>query len=251
MARSRHAGQAARVRDRRTIGSPLEGPPARPTIALFDIDGTLVSCGGAGRRAMDRAFADAGAPPASTEFDFGGMTDVAIARQGLRIAGLSDDEGAIASLLDRYLAFLHEEVPRSVGYQVLPGVREIVDRLLALGSIAVGLGTGNLARGAELKLVPGGLHDRFAFGGFGSDHEERPSLLRIGAERGAARVGRALSECRVIVIGDTPRDVSAAHAIGAECIAVATGRHRTDALTPAELVLEDLRDPRAYAWIAG
>lgn len=220
------------------------------TIALFDIDGTLVTCGGAGRRSMERAFAEVGAPPSASDFAFGGMTDVAIARQGLRNAGRPDEPAAVASLLDRYLLFLRDEIPRSVGYAVLPGVREIVDRLLGLGSIAVGLGTGNLARGADVKLAPGGLHDRFAFGGFGSDHEDRPTLLRIGAERGAARVGRALEECRVVVIGDTPRDVSAARAIGAECVAVATGGHTASALTGAELVVEDLRDPRAYAWIA-
>ncbi|MDQ3036705.1 MAG: haloacid dehalogenase-like hydrolase, partial [Myxococcota bacterium] len=181
----------------------------RPTIALFDIDGTLVSCGGAGRRAMDFAFAAAGATPAVTEFDFGGMTDRAIARQGLRNAGLADDDASIDALLARYLERLHEEVPRSPAYQVLPGVPEIVDRLLELDSFAVGLGTGNLELGARVKLTRGGLHGQFAFGGFGSDHEDRARLLAIGAERGAARLGRPVHECRVIVIGDTPRDVAA------------------------------------------
>lgn len=219
-----------------------------PTIALFDIDGTLVRCAGAGKRAMLRAFAELGAPSGVLEFDFGGMTDVAIARQGLRAARLDDDRRAIDALLESYLAYLREELQRASGYRVLPGVREIVERLRAIEHVAVGLGTGNVARGAELKLAHGGLCDLFAFGGFGSDHEERAALLAVGATRGAAHLGRARAECRVIVIGDTPRDVAAAHAIGAVCIAVATGQHGSAALaaTGAALIVEDLRDPRAY-----
>lgn len=225
----------------------------RPTIALFDIDGTLVSCGGAGRRAMSHAFAEAGAAPSASEFDFGGMTDRAIARQGLRNAGLADDDAAIDALLARYLERLHDEVPRSAAYEVLPGVPELVERLLVLESFAVGLGTGNLELGARVKLTRGGLHDRFAFGGFGSDHEDRARLLAIGAERGAARLGRAVHECRVIVIGDTPRDVAAARAIGAECLGVGTGRHSAAALRDAGAheALDDLTHPRAWSLVRG
>src|SRR5262249_15158691 len=98
---------------------------------------------------------------------------------------------------------------------------------------AVGLGTGNLREGARLKLSRVGLLGRFAFGGFGSDHESRPELLRIGAERGAAALEAPVGECGVVVIGDTPKDVSAALAIGAECLAVATGSFDAAALAAA------------------
>lgn len=225
----------------------------RPTIALFDIDGTLVSCGGAGRRSMERSFAEVGATREHAAFDFGGMTDRAIARQGLRSAGLDDSETAIDRLIARYLEHLVEEVPRSEAYRVLPGVPEMIERVLAAESFAVGLGTGNVEPGARVKLARGALHDRFAFGGFGSDHEDRARLLAIGAERGAARLGRVLSECRVLVIGDTPRDVIAAKAIGAECLAVATGTHSADVLREAgaHVVVDDLRASAAWQVVLG
>ncbi|UJR87204.1 HAD family hydrolase [Sandaracinus amylolyticus] len=225
----------------------------RPTIALFDIDGTLVSCGGAGRRSMERAFVEVGARTEHAGFDFGGMTDRAIARQGLRNAGLDDHDAAIDALIERYLGHLALEVPRSEGYRVLPGVVDMLERLRVLDAIAIGLGTGNVEAGARVKLTRGALHDRFDFGGFGSDAEDRAQLLAIGADRGAARLGRARSECRVVVIGDTPRDVSAAIAIGAECLAVGTGTHGAESLARvgAHVAVDDLRDVRAWEMVIG
>lgn len=104
-----------------------------------------------------------------------------------------------------------------------------------------------------MKLERGGLHERFAFGGFGSDHEDRAQLLAIGAERGAAQLGRPLRECRIIVIGDTPRDVAAARAIGAECLGVGTGRHDAASLlaSGAHEALDDLAHPRAWSIVRG
>lgn len=227
--------------------------PMTPTIALFDIDGTLVSCGGAGRRSMERAFVEVGAAVEAARFDFGGMTDRAIARQGLRNAGLDDADGAIDALIERYLAHLADEVPRSEGYRVLPGVVELLERLVSRERLAIGLGTGNVETGARVKLTRGALHDRFVFGGFGSDAEDRAQLLAIGAERGAARLGLPRRECRVVVIGDTPRDVSAALAIGAECIAVGTGAHGAASLQAlgAHVAVDDLRDERAWHGVIG
>ncbi len=217
------------------------------TVILFDIDGTLVSCGGAGRRAMERAFADLGAGRAFASFAYGGMTDPAIARQGLRAAGHDDHDEAIAALLARYLEHLGGELDRADGYRVLAGARELVLALLARPDTAVGLGTGNLARGAELKLARGELLGHFAFGGYGSDHEDRARLLAIGAARGAERRGRAREQCRVVVIGDTPRDIEAARAIGARCVGVATGGYREADLAAADVVVASLEDPRALA----
>ena len=197
----------------------------RPTVLLFDIDGTLVTSGGAGRRSIDRAFESLhGRADACAHFAFDGMTDRGIARLGLQAIGVSVDAAAIDALLARYVECLDEAV-RAVPdekYIVHDGVREAVEAGLAAG-MAVGLGTGNVREGARVKLSRVGLFEKFSFGGFGDDHELRPELIRRGAERGAAKLGLALSEVRVVVIGDTPKDVSAAQAIGAESIAVATG----------------------------
>ena len=197
----------------------------RPTVLLFDIDGTLVTTGGAGRRSIDRAFELLhGRADACSHFSFDGMTDRGIARMGLETIGVPVDAAAIDTLLARYVECLEEAV-RSVPeeqYIVHAGMREAVDASIAAG-MAVGLGTGNVREGARVKLSRVGLFEKFSFGGFGDDHELRPELIRRGAERGAAKLGVALAHARVVVIGDTPKDVSAAQAIGAESFAVATG----------------------------
>lgn len=216
----------------------------RPTVLLFDIDGTLLLTGGAGRTAFARAFAEVtGRDDACDGFSFAGMTDLAIARLGLSAVGRAVDEVTVARLFESYLAALQEELPRRQ-HTVFPGVRELLDKLAPARHCAIGLGTGNLRRGAEAKLRHVQLWDSFAFGGFGCDHEERAELLRAGAARGAERLGLPLSECRVVVIGDTVRDVAAAHALGAECIGVETGGVSSAALRAAgaHAAVCDLRD---------
>ncbi len=228
----------------------------RPTVLLFDIDGTLLLTGGAGRRAMEGAFAEVtGRADACAPFSFAGMTDRAIAREGLRSAGHEPSPEAIDALLDAYLARLDREVSASEKYTIMPGVLAVLEWLQAeaasasarASGVAIGLGTGNIRKGAYTKLTRGALADAFAFGGFGCDHEDRAELLRVGAGRGAARLGVELALCRVVVLGDTPRDVAAALAIGADCIGVGTG-----GFDPAELArlgarfaFATLEDPRA------
>jgi phosphoglycolate phosphatase len=223
------------------------------TVALFDIDGTLMTTGGAGRRAMRAAFGEVvDAPHALDDVKLGGKTDPMILREGLEVIGRAYDAALVERILERYLERLEAEVARSPGYHVFDGVLTILEHAHALNA-AVGLGTGNVERGAQVKLARGALNDRFAFGGYGSDAEDRTELIRAGAERGAARLGRPLSECRVIVIGDTPRDVRAAHGIGAVCLAVATGGYDVNALQKAgaDLVVERLDDPHALAFLEG
>jgi phosphoglycolate phosphatase len=226
----------------------------RSTIVLFDIDGTLIDAGGAGRASMELAFEEVAGRRDVGSFPYGGMTDLAIARQGLRAAG-KDEPAHVERLLARYLHHLEHHVARTERFRVLPGVGAMLDRLDQEAHLEVGLGTGNLMRGAELKLRRGALWERFAFGGFGSDHEERPVLLSHGVERGRARLAARRREdpARVVVVGDTPKDVAAAHAIGAICVAVATGHFSAAALTPtgADLVVDSLDDPRALAAILG
>jgi phosphoglycolate phosphatase-like HAD superfamily hydrolase len=200
----------------------------RPTVLLFDIDGTLISTGGAGRRAIERAFERRARRRDACAFPFAGMTDRAIVRAGLDALG-AYSEADIDALLADYLELLAEELETPVNCRVHAGIEAALDAAAAAGC-AIGLGTGNIREGARLKLSRVGIYDRFAFGGFGCDHERRDELLRTGAERGAAALGAPRAACRVVVIGDTPKDVAAAQAIGAESIAVATGTYDEGAL---------------------
>jgi phosphoglycolate phosphatase len=210
--------------------------PMRPSILLFDIDGTLVTTGGAGRRAMERAFEQLhGRREACDSFSMSGMTDRAIVRLALEGLGAPTSAEDITAVLDAYLLHLAEEVRRvdERDYLVYPGMREAVEAALARPGVAVGLGTGNVREGARVKLERVRIHDRFSFGGFGCDHEDRTELIRQGATRGAARLGVPLAECRVVIIGDTPKDVAAAKGIGATCIGVGTGQFSPEALLAA------------------
>jgi phosphoglycolate phosphatase-like HAD superfamily hydrolase len=208
----------------------------RPTVLLFDIDGTLVTTGGAGRRAMELAFEQLhGRRDACDSFSMSGMTDRAIVRKGLGIIGARDSEETIDAVIAAYVSHLAREV-RQVDdqrYRVFPGMREAVREARSRSGFAVGLGTGNVREGARLKLERVSIYDQFDFGGFGCDHEDRVELIRSGARAGAARLGVPMEECRVVIIGDTPKDVHAARGIGAECIGVGTGSYTPEALLEA------------------
>lgn len=195
-----------------------------PTVLLFDLDGTLVTTGGAGKQAIDLALAAHGAAD-STDFSFAGMTDRAIIRRGLAAAGMAPSELLIHQVIETYVARLGDTVAAVPDdrYRIHAGVHAALDRCEGTPHMAVGLGTGNVERGARIKLGRVELAQRFRFGGFGSDAEDRAVLIGVGAKRGATQLDRPLSECRVVVIGDTPKDIAAAKAIGAESFAVATG----------------------------
>lgn len=228
---------------------------ARPTVVLFDVDGTLVSTGGAGRRAIEGAFAARyGRPDACSHFGFDGMTDRAIARLGLTAISVEPTGAAIDAVLNVYLDLLAEAVRRvpDADYLVHRGMREAVAACQGAG-LALGLGTGNVREGARLKLERVGLYAPFAFGGFGDDAEERTTLIRQGALRGAASLERELSDVRVVIVGDTPKDVAAAQALGAESLAVATGRFDLGELgaSGATWAFEDLASPGALEALLG
>lgn len=188
-----------------------------------------------------------GAPRVGEAFSFAGMTDRAIARRGIELAGMSPTESLIDRLLDAYLEVLDAEVANAETYRVHAGARQAVERMVTRSGVAVGLGTGNIRLGARAKLSRAGLFEKFSFGGFGCDAEERSELLRAGAERGAAHLGLSRDACEVVVIGDTPRDVRAAHEIGARCVAVTTGPFDAQALSDAgaDIVVGALDEPDA------
>lgn len=209
---------------------------------LFDIDGTLISAHGAGRRAFERALRELhGLDQGLDGIQLDGKTDPLILDEAFAAAGRG-----VATAVERervfaeYVRHLDGELTRA-RYRVLPGVERALQHLEARGA-HLGLQTGNLEAGARRKLEFGGLWHRFAFGGFGSDAAQRERLVALAIERGNARAGRALSREEVWVIGDTPRDVAAAHAAGARAVGVATGSYDCAALQAAgaEIVVETL-----------
>lgn len=228
----------------------------RPTVLLFDIDGTLVTTGGVGRRALEIAFERSfGRRDACRSFRLDGMTDRAIVRTGLRAIDVEPTEALIDQVLADYLRVLAEEVAAApdATYRLHAGMAETIDTASARSELAVGLGTGNIREGARIKLERVGIYHRFSFGGFGCDAEDRTELIRRGAERGAALLGATLEECRVVVIGDTPKDVAAAQAIGAESVGVGTGSFSAEQLLAAgaHRAFANLSAPRAVVAVLG
>src|SRR5690606_8999102 len=212
---------ASRSTPRREVSAPwrifpaTEGEPSHtervgPVIFLFDIDGTLVDAAGAGRRALTASFhAQVGRGDVLADITFCGRTDRGIVREALRLAGEPDDAELVDAILADYVARLPAELAATAAFRVHDGVDEALEAASGVGM--VGLGTGNIAVGARLKLDPFELTPRFSFGGYGCDAEDRAELLRIGARRGAERLGRDVAACCVRVIGDTPLDIAAAH----------------------------------------
>jgi phosphoglycolate phosphatase-like HAD superfamily hydrolase len=199
-------------------------------LCLFDIDGTLIGGDGSGRRAFDRACLDVmGIAGALDHVRLDGMTDPLILdavfdkHLGRRPTALETRE-----VLTTYLRHLEREVAAGL-YHVKPHVNETLDHL-AKAQATIGLATGNLEAGAKIKLQRGQLWRRFAFGGYGSDAAERAELVRVGIARGQQHAGRTFARHEILVIGDTPKDVAAAHAAGATAIGVATGSFGVDEL---------------------
>lgn len=210
---------------------------------LFDIDGTLISTAGAGsaafRAAFRRLFGVNGRPE---RIAFAGRTDRAIAGDMFRHYLIEATDAHWDRFVSVYLELLAEFLPRHRG-SVLPGIIDLIGCLDRRGDVAMGLLTGNMARGARLKLAHFGLDDHFAFGGYGDRHTRREDV----AEEALASARRHLNgrlAGPVVVIGDTPADIVCGRWIGARTIGVATGtvdRGRLCGLG-ADVVLNDLTD---------
>jgi beta-phosphoglucomutase-like phosphatase (HAD superfamily) len=201
---------------------------------LFDIDGTILVTGGAGGAAWQRAFEELyGVEANVAEHTDAGMTDPQIAEIVFRaVLGREGSPEERAKAIGRYLHHLPDTVAASRGYRTMPGIEELLDRLLDQG-LLLGLVTGNIEAAAHIKLSRAGLNRFFSFGGYGSDSADRAEVTRAALERGELVSGGTLTEGACIAVGDTPRDVKAGHTAGVRVVGVATGRYSVDVLREA------------------
>jgi phosphoglycolate phosphatase-like HAD superfamily hydrolase len=216
-------------------------------VCLFDIDGTLISSGGAGKLALEAALADAfGIDHVIEKLQLSGRTDRAIVHDLFALHAIEDGPENRGRLTAAYLRRLPACLERMAG-RVLPGVAALLERLRGRGDVLVGLLTGNVRDGARVKLGHFGLHDHFEFGGFGDLHLDRDDVAREALAEIHRRLNGAADASRIWVVGDTPLDVRCARAIGARVAAVATGWHTLAELADhrPDVLLTDLSDPTA------
>lgn len=217
------------------------------SIVLFDIDGTLISTGGAGKVAFAETFHELfGVSEISSIVGFAGRSDRAIAEELMRVHGIEVTSENWQRFMTAFLPRLEQVLPRSTG-EILPGVVTLLDKLATMQNVTIGLLTGNIAAGAKAKLSHYRLFDRFKFGGYGDDWSDR-SDIAIAALR-AAKLhlnGAGRADEKVIVIGDTPADVRCARAIDAYAVAVGTGGATMEQLAASQpdLLVANLTDDR-------
>lgn len=218
-------------------------------LLLFDIDGTLVRCGPQVRplfaAALEAVFGGVGGLDG---YDFAGKTDPRIVLDLMADLGHDEDtvRGRLATMRSLYLENLEQGLEREL-MTLLPGVLSLLEHLSARDDVLLGLLTGNWHGGARIKLSRFDLYRYFCFGAFGDDAVCRRDLAAIALERGAAERGEAFDPRDVVVIGDTVLDVDCAHAVGAPCLAVATGFTDAEALhaAGADHVFDDLEQAGA------
>lgn len=209
---------------------------------LFDIDGTLVDPGGAGRRSLSKAFYQLfSVADAFANITTAGKTDIEIIKEGLSFHELPSGNGILTSIVSQYVRNLRIEI-NNTRRRIMPGVVELLDALNTIHGYWLGLLTGNIEQGARIKLGAFNLNGYFPVGAFGDDSEDRNRLLPIAIERlrKAENIPISYSDC--IVIGDTPKDVQCSKPFGATSIVVSTGTYSYEALleTGADYVLRDL-----------
>lgn len=217
-------------------------------LVLFDIDGTLLSAGGAGARALRDALMEVfGETGPIGAYRMAGRTDPQIVRELMTATGrtVEEIEGRYAVLWDAYLRNLRDEVARA-RVQALPGVPALLDRVEAGGEpTLLGLLTGNVQEGARLKVDAAGLgFGRFRVGAYGSDHWQRPALPAVAVRRARALTGLDFAGKEIVVIGDTPLDIACGEHLGVRTIAVATGGHPAEELAACgpDFLFGDLSD---------
>jgi phosphoglycolate phosphatase len=218
------------------------------TLLLWDIDGTLINSGGAGLRALRVALGHVFSVEGSLEdIDFAGRTDRWIMRRIFAKFGLPATEENFTRYFDGYVAALPAALANPHA-RVLPGVRALLDATAAHPDVTQGLLTGNLHRGAKVKLAYHRLWTYFPFGAFADDSELRDGLGPHALRRAREHAGVEFPPARTWVIGDTPHDIACGKAIGANTLALATGQYALPDLAAHQptAVLADLADLAAF-----
>jgi phosphoglycolate phosphatase len=225
------------------VPKTLKNPP--PDAVLFDIDGTLLSTGGAGAASWKWAFNQLyGIPADIGKYTDAGWTDPEVAKGTFQqVLGRDPTPRELAAVIHAYLSILPDNVQASEGYHVLDGVYELLPELASKG-VLLGLTTGGTEPAAHVKLGRGQLNKFFAFGGYGSDSADRVELTKMAIERGGRILGHPLDPENILVVGDTPRDVKAALGAGAVPVGVASHKHTEEQLKEAgaEYVIGTLKD---------
>jgi phosphoglycolate phosphatase-like HAD superfamily hydrolase len=188
---------------------------------LFDIDGTLITTGGAGASSWRLAFDELyGIPADIGKFTDAGMTDPDVGRKTFEaVLKRKPERKEFTRLLERRLHYLHTTVDESKDYRVMPGVEELLPKLIEDGYL-LGLVTGNVEAAAHIKLHRARLNRFFSFGGYGSDASDRGELTKIALKRASLVYGEQVTAAQALVVGDTPHDVEGAHAAGIACVGV-------------------------------
>jgi phosphoglycolate phosphatase-like HAD superfamily hydrolase len=222
-------------------------------LLLFDIDGTLLTSGGAGVHALRLGLKDQfGIDDDLDGIEIAGRTDSAIARQVLAKHALPETAENLAAFFDGYLYHLALLLPKMQG-RLLPGVLSLLAALQSRDEAVLAILTGNLARGAELKLTHYGVWHFFEFGAYADDHHDRNQLGHFAKTRACERHGIEFPAQRIFVLGDTPHDVSCARAIGAQAVAIATGNFSREQLAAAapDYLFDDLSEVNAVLHALG
>ena len=213
-------------------------------LLLFDIDGTLITSGGAGENALRLGIKDRfGIDDDLSGIEIAGRTDSGIARQFFAKHSLPDTPGNTASFFEGYLSHLPRLLSEKNG-RLLPGIVPLLDALSAREDVILALLTGNLERGAKLKLTHYGVWDYFEFGAYADDHHDRNQLGHFARTRARERHGIEFPPERIYVLGDTPHDITCARTIGAKAVAIATGQFTHAQLAPhtPDFLFDDLGD---------
>ena len=205
-----------------------------PLAILFDIDGTLIDTGGAGAASWRLAFDELYGKPADIgKFTDAGMTDPAVGRKTFEaVLKREPERSEFTRLMERRNFYLHQTVEESKGYEVLPGVNELLPELIE-GGYLLGLVTGNVEAAAHIKLHRANLNRFFSFGGYGSDSDDRAEVTRIALERASLVYGEDVEPDWAFAVGDTPLDVTGAHAAGIKCVGVGSHHYDADQLRDA------------------
>ena len=222
-------------------------------LLLFDIDGTLIHSAGAGVESLRHTLVQRfNIKDDLKDIEIAGMTDSGIVMNILNKHRIPTTNENIASFLDTYVHFLSLELPRRAG-QVLPGVVELLEKLKSRPHLILALLTGNVSRGAQLKLEHYGVWHFFEFGAFADDHHDRNQLGTFARARAREKHGIEFQADKIDVIGDTPRDIACGKAFGARTVAIATGSSPKEELAShnPDFLFDDLSNVNEIIQVLG